>query len=70
MPYGEAQTLFGALPGGARGAERMPTLSPQAAEGLPVLDGSPSRDEIERRSALVAQGRFRRPVVVLGMEGA
>jgi hypothetical protein len=40
------------------------------AEGLPVWAGAPSRDAIERRSAEVAAGRWRRPVVVRGMDGA
>jgi hypothetical protein len=48
----------------------MHTLSHQMAEGLTVLDVAPSRDEIERRIALVAQGRFRRPVLVSGIDGA
>ena len=48
----------------------MHTLANQAAEGLTVLDVAPPREEIERRIAEVAQGRFRRPVVVLGIDGA
>ena len=70
MPYGAAQTLFGDLTGVGMGSERMHTLSHQVAEGLTVLDVAPSRDEIERRIALAAQGRFRRPVLVLGIDGA
>jgi len=35
-----------------------------------VVDVAPSRQEIERRIASVAAGRFRRPVLVLGIEGA
>ena len=69
MPYDEGQTLFGDLTGVGMGSERMHTLTNQAAEGLTVLDVAPSRDEIERRIALVA-GRFRRPVLVLGIDGA
>ena len=48
----------------------MHALSHQVAEGLTVLDVAPSRAEIARRIALVAQGRFRRPVLVLGIDGA
>ena len=36
MPYDEAQTLLGDLTGVGMGRERMPTLTPQAAEGLTV----------------------------------
>jgi hypothetical protein len=52
------------------GSERMHTYTHQVAEGLTVLDVAPSRDEIERRIAEVAAGRFRRPVLVLGIDGA
>jgi hypothetical protein len=70
MPYDEAQRLFGDLTGVSMGSERMHTLSNQVAEGLTVLDVAPSRDEIERRIAEVAAGRFRRPVLVPGIDGA
>jgi len=42
----------------------------QGAEGLSVLAVAPSREEMDRRVAQVAAGRFRRPVLVLGIEGA
>ena len=42
----------------------------QAAEGLTVLDVAPSRDAIARRIEAMATGRVRRPVVVLGIDGA
>jgi len=48
----------------------MPTMTTQVAEGLTVLDVAPSRQEIERRIASVAPGRLRRPVLVLGIDGA
>jgi hypothetical protein len=69
-PYGEAHTLWGALTGVGLGSERMPTVSPPVAEGLPGVDVAPSRDELERRIAWVAGGRLRRPVLVLGIDGA
>ena len=65
-----AQRLFGDLTGVGVGSERMHTFTNQVAEGLTVLDVAPSRDEIERRIAEVAAGRFRRPVLVLGIDGA
>jgi hypothetical protein len=52
------------------GSERLHTFVHQAAEGLGVLDVAPSRDEIERRIEEIAAGRFRRPVLVLGIDGA
>ena len=70
VPYDEAQTLFGDLTGVCVGSERMHTFTNHVAEGLTVLDVMPSRDEIERRIAEVAAGRWRRPVLVLGIDGA
>ena len=52
------------------GSERRHTCTNHVAAGLTVLDVAPSRDEIERRIAEVAAGRLRRPVLVLGMDGA
>jgi len=70
VPYDEAQRLFGDLTGVGVSSERMHTFTNHVAEGLTVLDVAPSRDEIERRIAEVAAGRFRRPVLVLGIDGA
>jgi hypothetical protein len=70
MPYAEAPTLFSDLTGVALGSERLHTFVPQAAEALSVLAVAPSRDDIDQRSAEIAAGRLRRPVWVLGMDGA
>ena len=70
VPYDEAQRLFGDLTGVGVGSERMHTFTNHVAEGLTVLDVAPSRDEIKRRIAEVAAGRLRRPVLVLGIDGA
>ena len=70
LPYETAATLFGHLSGIAVSSERMHTLTSQVAEDLTVLDGAPSREAIEQRVAAVAAGRFRRPVLVLGIDGA
>jgi hypothetical protein len=70
VPYDEAQKLVGDLTGLGVGSERMQTCTNPVAEGLPVWDVAPSRDEIARRIAEVAAGRWRRPVLVLGIDGA
>ena len=70
VPYDEAQRLFGDLTGVGMGSERMHTCTNHVAAGLTVLEVAPSRDEIARRIAAVAAGRFRRPVLVLGIDGA
>ena len=70
VPYDTAQSLFHVLTGVAFGSERMHTVANRVAEGLTVVDVAPSREEIERRIASVSTGRFRRPVMVLGIDGA
>jgi Uncharacterised protein family (UPF0236) len=70
MPYDEAHTFLHDLTGVSMGSERMHTLTNQAAQGLTVLDVAPSREQIEERIAEVAAGTWRRPVVVLGIDGA
>src|SRR5215475_8716868 len=70
LPYETASTLFGRLSGLSVSSERLHTVTNQVAEGLSVLDVAPSRDELDGRVAQVAAGRFRRPVLVLGIDGA
>jgi Transposase len=48
----------------------MHTVANHVAEGLTVLDVAPSREEIMRRVAAGAAGQWRRPVLVLGIDGA
>lgn len=48
----------------------MHTFTQQATAGLTVLDVMPSREDIVQRITQVAAGRHRRPVVVLGIDGA
>jgi Uncharacterised protein family (UPF0236) len=70
LPYETASTLLSRLSGMTVSSERMHTLTHQVAEGLSVVEVAPSREEIERRVRQVAAGRFRRPVLVLGIDGA
>src|SRR5918992_1540624 len=70
MPYDEAHTFFHDLTGVRMSAERMHTRTHQVAQGLTVLEVAPSREAIEKRIAEVAAGKWRRPVVVLGIDGA
>ena len=69
-PYEEAHTLFRDLTGVDRGSERLHTFVHQAAEGLSVLAVAPSREAMARRSEEMAGRRLRRPVLVLGIDGA
>ena len=68
--YDDAQSLFRDLTGVPLGSERMHTLTNRVATGLSVLDIAPSREQIAERIAQVAAGKWRRPVVVLGIDGA
>jgi hypothetical protein len=70
VPYETASRLFGSLSGITVSSERMHTFTHQVAEGLSVVEVAPSREEIAQRVAQVAAGRFRRPVLVLGIDGA
>jgi hypothetical protein len=68
--YDEAQALFHDLTGVHLGSERMHTLTNRVTEGLSVLDIAPSQEQIDERIAQVAAGKWRRPVGVLGIDGA
>jgi hypothetical protein len=70
VSYERASSLFGRLSGIALSSERLHTFTKQVAEGLSVLEVAPSGDTIDQRVAQVAAGRFRRPVVGLGIDGA
>ncbi len=62
--------LLSRLSGITVSSERMHTVTHQVAAGLGVVEVALSREEIDRRVAQVAAGRFRRPVLVLGIDGA
>lgn len=70
VPYDTAQSLFEDLTGMPFGSARLHSMTNHVGAGLTVVDVAPSRQEIERRIASVSAGRFRRPVLVLGIDGA
>jgi Uncharacterised protein family (UPF0236) len=70
VPYETASTLLSRLSGMTVSSERMHTITHQVAAGLSVVEVAPSREEIDRRVRQGAAGRFRRPVLVLGIDGA
>jgi hypothetical protein len=70
VPYETASPLCGRLSGLTVSSERMHAFTHQVAADLSVVEVAPSRDEIDRRVGQVAAGRFRRPVLVLGIDGA
>jgi hypothetical protein len=70
VPYDTAQSLVHDLTGVPFGSDRMHPVTNQVAAALTVGDVAPSREESERRIAAVAVGRLRRPILVLGIDGA
>jgi len=70
LPFDTAATQFERLSGIHVSSERLHTFTNRVAEGLSLVEVAPSREEIDRRVAEVAQGCFRRPVLVLGIDGA
>ena len=70
VPYDTAQSLLHDLTGVSFGSERMHTVTNLVAEGLTVCGcGAIARGDHARVTA-VAAGRWRCPVVVLGIDGA
>src|SRR5215813_2975763 len=70
VPYETARELFADLPGVALGTERLHTVTKAVAEGVGIVDGAPTRAEIEAQLAAVATGQRRRPILVMALEGA
>lgn len=70
VPYDTAQTLFEELSGMSLSAERMHTLTNALADGLSVIDIAPAADEIKAKIRKLRAGKFRRPVMVLAIDGA
>jgi hypothetical protein len=70
VPYETAQALFEELSGISVSAERMHTLTNALADGLSVLDVAPDADEIRVQIRKLRAGKFRRPVMVLAIDGA
>jgi hypothetical protein len=70
VPYETARELFTELTGRSLGTERLHTVTNAVAEGLRVLDVTPTRQEIEAQIAAVAKGKRRRPILVLALDGA
>jgi hypothetical protein len=70
VPYETACELFEALTGLPMGAHTAHELTQEVAAGLTILDVAPSREEIIAKIAAVANGRPRRPIMVLAIDGA
>jgi hypothetical protein len=70
MPYETAHSLLRNWSGIEVSVERMHTLTNAMAEGLSVLDVSPDVDDIRAQISTLQAGKWRRPVMVLAIDGA
>lgn len=70
VPYETACELFEDLTGQKVSAHTAQEITNEVAEGLGVLEVSPSREEVEEKIAQVAEGKKWRPIVVLAIDGA
>lgn len=72
MPYASACELYESLTGLKVGSHCAHEITNEVAEGLGVLEVSPSREEVERKieSAGRKKGRKWRPIMVVGIDGA
>lgn len=70
VPYETACELFEELTGLPLSAHTAHEITNEMAEGLSVLEVSPSREEVEAKIAQVAEGKKWRPILVLAIDGA
>ena len=68
VPYGAAQRLFGDLTGVGVGSERMHTVTNQVAEGLTVLNVTPTRLKQIKEADVIPEDKIRICVVSDGAE--
>jgi len=70
VPYETACELFQDLTGLSLSAHTAHEVTNEVAQGLSVLEVSPSREEVEAKIAQVAEGKKWRPILVLAIDGA
>jgi len=70
MPYETAHSLLRDWRGIEVSVERMHTLTNEMADRLSVLDVSPDVDDIRAQIRTLQAGQWRRPVMVLAIDGA
>ena len=70
VPYETAHSLFRDWSGLEVSVERMHTLTNAMAEGLSILDVSPDVDDIRDQIHALQADKWRRPVMVIAIDGA
>lgn len=70
MPYETAKASYERITGDELSAHHMHDTTNAIAEQASVLDVCPSKEEINEKIDQLSQGRRRRPVMMLGIDGA
>ena len=70
LPYEMAEETYRRCTGGTLSAHRIHECTNEIAANLGVLDVCPTKEEIEQKVAALKEGRFRRPVMMLAIDGA
>lgn len=70
LPYGTASEAYKRCAGGSLSDHHMHDITNQIAGGVSLLDVCPTKTEIESKIAELSEGKFRRPVMMLAIDGA
>jgi len=70
LPYGTASEAYERCSGGSLSEHHMHHITNQIAADIDLLDVCPTREEIESKIAELSEGKFRRPVMMLAIDGA
>jgi hypothetical protein len=70
LPFETASEAFERCTGNQASAHHMHEATNNIARGLSILDVCPSKEEIESEIEELSKGKFRRPVMMLALDGA
>lgn len=70
LPFETAAEAFSRCTGDKISADHMFETANRVAEHLDIVDVCPSKDEIEKKIDELSEGKFRRPVMMMGVDGA
>lgn len=70
LPYEEARETYKKCTGNNVSTQHMFEITNQVAQDIDVLDVSPKQEEIEEMIKKFSEGKFWRPIVMIGVDGA
>lgn len=70
LPFETASEAFSRCTGETLSADHAFHTANRIANGLDILDICPSKDELEKEIRELGEGKFRRPVIMLAIDGA